>query len=166
MEFPLKGFPGQAVLKDGAKEIAHATLPQVRLLRVEHTAVNFPANDIRATWTTCTPETAAEFSAVAYFFGRAIQQQEQVPVGLIDSTWGGTPVEAWTGLDAISADGSLMPAFATWARFADAQTRLPEVICEGEARGPLRRLWRISRSLRTRGIRRRSRGSRGRCTTG
>lgn len=130
MEFPLRGFPGSAVLKDGDKEIANATLPQVRLLRIAHKAANFPANDVSATWTTCTPETAADFSAVAYFFGREIQQKEHVPIGLIDSTWGGTPVEAWTSMDALTADASLMPAFASWARFADQQTRLPAVIAE------------------------------------
>jgi sialate O-acetylesterase len=130
MEFPLKGFPGQAVLKNGAEEIANATLPQVRLLRIEHKAANFPASDVGATWTTCTPATAADFSAVAYFFGREIQQKEHVPIGLIDSTWGGTPVDTWTSLDSLSADASLMPAFATWARFADQQTRLPAVIAQ------------------------------------
>jgi sialate O-acetylesterase len=130
MEFPLKGFPGQAVLKNGAQEIANATLPQVRFLRVEHKGTNFPASDVSATWTTCTPETAADFSAVAYFFGREIEQKEHVPIGLIDSTWGGTPVDAWTSLDSLSADASLMPAIATWARFADQQARLPAVVAE------------------------------------
>src|SRR6202040_1952615 len=81
MEFPLKGFPGQAVLKDQEKEIANATLPQVRLLRVEHKGANFPVEDISATWTSCTPQTAADFSAVGYFFGREIQQKEHVPIG-------------------------------------------------------------------------------------
>jgi sialate O-acetylesterase len=130
MEFPLKGFPGQAVLKDQEKEIANATLPQVRLLRVEHKGANFPVEDVSATWTSCTPQTAADFSAVAYFFGREIQQKEHVPIGLIDSTWGGTPIEAWISFDALSGDASLMPAFASWARFADQQTRLSEVVAE------------------------------------
>ena len=130
MEFPLKGFPGQAVLKNGAEEIANATLMQVRLLRIEHKAANFPTSDVGAIWTTCTPATAADFSAVAYFFGREIQQKEHVPIGLIDSTWGGTPVDTWTSLDSLSADASLMPAFATWARIADQQTHLPAVIAE------------------------------------
>ncbi len=52
--------------------------------------------DYQDTWTTCTPQTAASFSAVAYFFGRAISDTQNVTVGLIDSTWGGTPAEAWT----------------------------------------------------------------------
>ncbi|HWZ51037.1 MAG TPA: sialate O-acetylesterase [Granulicella sp.] len=130
MEFPLRGFPGNAVLKDGDKETANATLPQVRLLRIDHKASNSPLDDVGGAWTTCTPQTAAEFSAVAYFFGREIQQKEHVPIGLIDSTWGGTPIEAWTSLDALSADSSLMPVFASWAHFADQQARLPLVIAE------------------------------------
>src|SRR5271163_2436991 len=130
MEFPLKGFPGQAVLKNGAQEIANATLPQVRLLRIEHKAANFPANDVSATWTTCTPETAADFSAVAYFFGREIQQREKVAIGLIDDTWGGTPAEAWTSLDSISADASLMPVFAAWSEMANETADIPALLAK------------------------------------
>jgi len=118
MEMPLAGFPNSAVLKNGAEEIAHATLPTVRLLRVEETASEFPMNDVSATWTECNPETAAKFSAVAYFFGREINAKEKVPVGLIDTTWGGTPVEAWISLMGISADASLMPLFRSRALFA------------------------------------------------
>jgi sialate O-acetylesterase len=118
MEMPLAGFPGSAVLKNGPEEIAHATLPTVRLLRVEKTTSEFPLNDISATWTECNPETAAQFSAVAYFFGREISEKEKVPVGLIDTTWGGTPVESWTSLMGISSDASLMPLFRSRALFA------------------------------------------------
>ena len=50
------------------------------------------------------PQTAADFSAVAYFFGREIQTRENVPVGLIDSTWGGTFIQAWISFDKLSSD--------------------------------------------------------------
>jgi sialate O-acetylesterase len=122
MEMPLKGFPGSAVLKDGLQEIANATQPQIRLLRVHQRPSNHPLPDLvdpDEVWTLCTPETAADFSAVAYFFGREIQQREKVPVGLIDDTWGGTPVEAWVSLDGLSADASLMPVFQEWSKMAD-----------------------------------------------
>ena len=102
MEMPLKGFPSSAVLKNGAEEIANSTQPQIRLLRVHDRASDHPLPDLKdpdEIWTLCTPDTAADFSAVAYFFGREIQQQEKVPVGLIDDTWGGTPVETWVSLD-------------------------------------------------------------------
>jgi sialate O-acetylesterase len=122
MEFPLKGFGGNTVLKNGAEEISHATLPQVRLLRIERRSSNVPVEDVDGEWTLCTPETAANFSAVAYFFGRGINEKEHVPIGLIDATWGGTPVSSWISLDGISADASLMPIFAARARFADEQS--------------------------------------------
>ena len=127
MEMPLKGFDADTRIKNGDAEIAAATLPQVRLLRVEHKTALFPQQDLVGMWTLCTPETAADFSAVAYFFGREIQQKEHVPIGLIDSTWGGTPVEAWTSMDALAADPALMPAFATWAHFGDQQSNLVAV---------------------------------------
>jgi sialate O-acetylesterase len=128
MEMPLKGFPGSAVLKNGEQEIRNATLPQVRLLRIERRSSNVPVEDVEGTWTLCTPQTAADFSAVAYFFGREINQKEHVPIGLIDTTWGGTPVASWISLDGISADASLMPIFAARTRFADEQSNAARVI--------------------------------------
>ncbi len=112
MEFPLNGFPGNAVLKNGPQEIAAATQPQIRLLRFGRKASEYELRDQDASWTLCTPETAAEFSAVAYFFARDLVKQEHVPIGLIDSTWGGTPVAAWMSLDGLSRDAGLMPQFA------------------------------------------------------
>ena len=134
MEMPLSGFPNSAVLKNGAEEIANATLPTVRLLKVEHTTSDYPLNDVSATWTECNPQTAAEFSAVAYFFGREINQKEKVPVGLIDTTWGGTPVESWISLMGISADAGLMPLFRSRALFARDLADTPAMTGQGEAR--------------------------------
>lgn len=124
MEMPLKGFSGQAVVKDSAHEIATSTHPDMRLLRFDHNASPFPVDDVSATWTRCEPATAADFSAAAYFFGREIAEREHVPVGLIDATWGGTPIDSWMSLDSIAADASLMPVFSSRARFAANQTDL------------------------------------------
>jgi sialate O-acetylesterase len=104
MEMPLKGFNPQMQVKDHEAEIAAAHHPKIRLLLQPKNAAGFPQFDTTATWTECTPETAANFSAVAYFFGREIAEKEDVPVGLIDATWGGTPVAAWTSLDAIASN--------------------------------------------------------------
>ena len=128
MEMPLEGFPGQAVLKNSAQEIATADQPNIRLLHIAEKASNYPLPDQPASWTLCTPATGAKFSAVAYLFGREIQQRQHVPIGLIDTTWGGSPAEAWTSLDAISADASLMPVFAVWSALADKQQDLPAVL--------------------------------------
>jgi len=122
MELPLKGFPGSAVLKNGEQEIAHANLPTVRLLYIEEKSSYYPLDDTPATWTECTPQTAAGFSAVAYFFGRDINAREHVPIGLIDSTWGGTPVDSWISMDRIGSDAGLMPIFASWAHFTNRLT--------------------------------------------
>jgi sialate O-acetylesterase len=125
MEMPLNGFPGNAVVTNAAEEIRNANQPQIRLLLVKHKASDYPQVDYPGTsWTPCTPETAAKFSAVAYFFGRAVAQQEHVAIGLIDATWGGTPGEAWVSMDGLSADPSLMPVFAEWADFARNQADL------------------------------------------
>ena len=123
MEMPLEGFHDAAgkptaVVKDAEGEIAAANNSRLRLLRVEHKTADFPQNDIASGWTECTPETARHFSAVAYFFGREIAGREKVPVGLIDSTWGGTPADAWVSMDTLGTNADLLPAFASRARFA------------------------------------------------
>ncbi len=112
MEMPLKGFAG-APVKDSASEIARATQSQIRLLMIPHKAADFPLRNADTSWTACTPETASNFSAAAYFFGRDLAARENIPIGLIDATWGGTVAEAWMSLQAISADAGLMPVFAT-----------------------------------------------------
>ena len=120
MEMPLKGFTG-APLKNSAEEIAHAGQPKIRLIRFPQKAVDFPQRNIDAQWTVCTPETAANFSAAAYFFGRELNAREHVPIGLIDATWGGTPAEAWVSLQAISTNAALMPIFGTRAEMTQSQ---------------------------------------------
>ncbi len=124
MEMPLVGFPGSAVIQDSAKEIAAANYPQIRLLRIEKDGSDYPLEDVKSAvgWSQCTPETAASFSAVAYFFARDLQQKQHVPIGLIDSTWGGTPAEAWTSLDAIGSDPTLVPVFSAYAEKMDRES--------------------------------------------
>jgi sialate O-acetylesterase len=124
MEMPLRGFPGSAVVKDADKEIASATNPQIHLLVLDRKTNDYPLDDQPSSWTECNPSTAANFSAVAFFFGREIQGREHIPIGLIDSTWGGTPIASWTSLSALASDATLMPVFAARARFAEQQTNL------------------------------------------
>ena len=124
MEMPLAGFPPTAHVTNAEQEIAQADLPQVRLLRVEHQSSDSPLAGFSGIWQPCTPATAKDFSAVAYFFAREISRREHIPIGVIDSSWGGTPIDSWISLDALSADAALMPAFAARAHFADMQTHL------------------------------------------
>ena len=122
MEMPLAGFPPTASIKDADKEIAAANNPRLRLLLVEHKSSDFPLGDVTGSWTTCTPEAAKRFSAAAYFFGRDIAAKENVPIGLVDSTWGGTPADSWVSLDTLGTNANLLPAFASRAAFANLQT--------------------------------------------
>jgi sialate O-acetylesterase len=121
MEMPLLGFPGSAVLKNGPQEIQAANHPEIRLLHEPKRFSDFPLQDQEATWQICTPETAASFSSVAYFFAREIQHDQKVPVGVVEADWGGTPAEAWTSLDALGSDVALMPVFAARAAEMDKQ---------------------------------------------
>jgi len=110
MEFTLK----EAV--NGAAEVAAANHPRMRLFHVKRVVADHPMDDVEASWVACTPEAAANFSAVAIFFARQLQAKLSVPVGLIDSSWGGTPAEAWISLASLSADAALMPVFSEWSR--------------------------------------------------
>lgn len=103
-------------------EIAAANYPRMRLFQALHKVSDYPLDDIAARpWAPCTAATAAKFSAVAYYFGRDIQQQLDVPLGLIEADWGGTPADAWTSLRALSADAALMPVFSEWSLMNDAR---------------------------------------------
>ena len=86
MEMPLTGFSNSARVKNGNQEIAQAIHPEIRFLMVPQRSSPYPTQNIAAAWTGCAPDTAKDFSTVAYFFGREISAQEKVPVGLIDAS--------------------------------------------------------------------------------
>jgi sialate O-acetylesterase len=77
-------------------EIPLSDYPEIRLFTVERTIATVPADDLKGSWDLCGPETSPDFSAVAYFFGKILHKELGVPVGLINTSWGGTPSEAWT----------------------------------------------------------------------
>ena len=90
------------------QDLPHAGIPNIRLLVVKKKAIDYPLNDVDTEgWAASTPDTAKVFSAVAWYFAREIEQREHVPVGVVDSAWGGTPVEAWTRLAALGADAAV-----------------------------------------------------------
>ncbi len=81
---------------DNAEEaIAGANQPDIRFFQVAHRTANDPQEDLDGSWVSSTPETMRNFSAVAYFFGKKINTEINVPVGLFNSSWGGTPAEVW-----------------------------------------------------------------------
>jgi sialate O-acetylesterase len=117
MQMPLLGFPLKAVVKNAEAEIATALHPHIRLLNVAKRSSEYPLHDGTASWTECTPVTAANFSAVGYFFGRELESVEHVPIGLIDATWEGTPVDAWMSIKSLTSDANFMPVFVDRGRF-------------------------------------------------
>ncbi len=107
-------------LFNGAAEIAAANFSRIRLMTVSDKFAGYPLEDADVSgWSTCTPETARNFSAVAYFFAREISSKEKIPIGIIHSSWGGTTAEAWTSLEALTSNPSLMPVFAARADMMD-----------------------------------------------
>ena len=107
-------------------DLPHASIPNIRLLIVKKRAVNFPQDDLETDgWAASTPDSAREFSAVAWYFAREIEQREHVPVGIIDSTWGGTVAEAWTRMTALGSDAALAPVFASWGKMTELEPDAP-----------------------------------------
>jgi len=92
------------------KEIAAGDHPQIRLMNIPRVARAELQPDVQAAWQVCRPETVKDFSAVGYYFGRDIHQHRKVPVGLVNSSWGGTVAEAWTEWSALENE----PAFASF----------------------------------------------------
>ncbi len=102
MDFPLGGANG-----GNEAAVAAGQLAQIRLLHVVAPASGIPADDIPNAWTPCTTATVANFSAVAFFFGQAVSEKIGVPIGLIQSAWGGTPIQPWTPREGFALDDKL-----------------------------------------------------------
>jgi len=106
-----------------AADLPRAANPRIRLLLIKQNAAEYAQDDAETGgWVTSSPETARDFSAVAWYFAREIEQREQVPVGIIDSSWGGTMAESWTRMAALAEDASLSPVFFSQGRMDDRQS--------------------------------------------
>lgn len=105
MEMPLEGWlPGDTV-NNSAKEIADANYPQIRMFTVEKAVSDSLMKDVNGSWQICSPATAPAFSASAYFFARKLNKELGVPIGIVHSSWGGTPAEAWVSRKSLEALG-------------------------------------------------------------
>lgn len=98
------------------EEAKNASHPTLRMFTVGSGVALEPQADCKGSWAVCTPETVKEFSATAYFFGRDLQAARGMPLGLINSSVGGTPVESWTSLEVQQGKPELTPLFAQWAK--------------------------------------------------
>lgn len=95
MEMPLKGWMPNNPIEHSTEAIASAKNPNIRFFTVTRSVSDSPKFNCVGKWTESTSETAAEFSATAYFFGIKLYNELKIPIGLINSSWGGTPIEAW-----------------------------------------------------------------------
>lgn len=102
MEMPLGGWPPNDTIFTAANQIPNANYPNLRFFTVERTTSISPEEDCKGSWSLCTPATASTFSATAFFFGKKLMTDLNVPIGLIHSSWGGSPIEAWMGAEPLS----------------------------------------------------------------
>lgn len=120
-------------------EIASAKFREIRLFYVPRKPSAVPVEDVDAKWIVCSPESAKDFSAVLYYFGRQLHQDLKVPMGLIHSSWGGTPIAAWISGPALAADTRLTPFSTFWANavadYPAAYTRYEQSVRKWEADG-------------------------------
>ena len=103
MEFPLVNATG------GAEAMAQANYPEIHLFTVQKNTAAAPLDDVKGHWVVATPEQVGQFSGVGYFFGRELYQRLKIPLGLIHTSWGGTPAEAWTSHEALASVPDLKP---------------------------------------------------------
>jgi len=96
------------------QEIAAANFPQIRMFSVERMTALEPAADVKGSWKQANPANTGSFSAVAYFFGRHLHQVLKVPVGLINTSWGGTRVEAWTSRESLKERPCAAQMLSDW----------------------------------------------------
>lgn len=94
---------------NATEEIAQADYPNIRLFSVTRKVASKPLSDCTGSWASCSPETVPGFSAVGYFFGRKLHKELNVPIGLIHTSWGGTPAEAWTRKGVLEAEADFEP---------------------------------------------------------
>lgn len=103
-------WSASAGIINGEEAIKNANNPNIRFFDVPRIAAEYPQNDVKSNWVECTPETMKYFSAIAYFFGKKLEESLNVPIGIIGSNWGGTPAEIWIPKDAFEKDEKLTEA--------------------------------------------------------
>ena len=94
------------------QEIADANYPQIRHVKIPRATAGAPLDDVEGPvkWEEANPQNVGEFTAVGYFYARALYKELHVPIGLINTSWGGTIVETWTSKEALATDKSLKKA--------------------------------------------------------
>jgi len=93
---------------NAAEEIAKADFPAIRQMKIDHLTAATPQDDVKSVWRVCSPTTAGGFTAAGFFMARELHRELGVPIGLLNSSWGGTRIEPWTPFEGFSA----VPALA------------------------------------------------------
>ncbi len=94
------------------QEVNNANQPEIRLFKIDKIAAAYPQELVRGSWQVCTPQSMRTFSMAGYYFGRELNQKLNRPVGLIESAWGGTPVEAWAPIEVFNQSEKLATSAA------------------------------------------------------
>jgi sialate O-acetylesterase len=99
-------------LKEMDAEIPVSNNTNIRFFSIPKTTSDNPQDDCEGAWQLCNAENLRAFSAIGYFFGKKLQQSLNVPIGLINSSWGGTPAETWTPETIVTSDDNTKKAAA------------------------------------------------------
>ncbi|MDQ6903101.1 MAG: sialate O-acetylesterase [Bacteroidota bacterium] len=91
-------------IKEYTQDVENSENKRIRFFHIPRLTAMFPQDDTKGSWVVCGPEELKHFSLAGYFFGKKLQRNLNVPVGLIESDWGGTPAEVWTSKGAIDAN--------------------------------------------------------------
>jgi len=103
-------WSGDQGLRQSLNEMPNATNQKIRFFYVPKATSEFPQENCGGSWKVCSPEEMKHFSSVGYFFGKNLQQGLNIPIGLINSNWGGTPAETWTPKNEVENDQVLNAA--------------------------------------------------------
>ena len=103
-------WSGDQGLKQTLNEAPNANNQNIRFFYISKSTSETPQENCEGSWKVCTPEEMKHFSAIGYFFGKNLQQALNLPVGLINSNWGGTPAEVWTPKNLVENDPELKAA--------------------------------------------------------
>jgi len=110
MDFPLKKT------NDAEKKIGQADFSSIRIFIVKRKVALTPQDDCEGEWLVCSPKTIGDFSGVGYYFGKNLHKELNVPIGLIQSTWGGAPAEAFMSIEVLESDPDFKPILERWEK--------------------------------------------------
>ncbi|WP_431211303.1 sialate O-acetylesterase [Puia sp. P3] len=97
-------------LPDVKEELSVCANPNIRFFQLPKATSAYPQEDCSARWAPCDSGTLRRFSAVGYFFGKRLNKELNVPIGLVEAAWGGTPAEVWTPAELVTRDSVLRNA--------------------------------------------------------